>query len=656
MDFLNKPENKDTLHLIVGLSGPGNQVINNLNDIFFEMVTKLQEGDVMMLGGDYVQFCSDCCINASSDICGGGNYPSVLRSGKTQTQNPDPNALIITITDPKSCSCNNNINSGDIALSCCEKNTVYSGKSDVLINETLNAMKRGARIIWLDDLYFVSTVYPANKPVHDYILQRLKTSDNFYYYPISSWNRPPQNLHTHAKICHAWYLDSSNGYQNSYQTGIWGSYNPDFPMSEPTELSMIVTGLSSNGLIQIMTVYMISLCFFFLHVEPSKVPGTQNLDKSQLPSVGSQVYDGFWFRPTKSNITMYELLEPVTDILVMLGTKNSNLPKKGGIIDLWSIPASFYQPVTVKTVKTCGKKLDSFCESYTRKANEPQPYDRIYMVDTDVEFSFGANSIWGAGNQTSFTFTDDWICGLNLVKSIFTEAKEFVKVGLYGEFAECGLTDKGGNSCNGCCSYPDSQFVLRDTVSDTDVPIFLIENGPKDIKITDLNSKNVNIRWFTPDKNVKYGVIHWKFYMNEDSLLFSTQHPISWFYQCGNSQAQAENEGALGYDLKIKNSKNLVSYFNTLYQYFWTNKTTKSKLPGPELLPCSDGSKGCCKFSSNVCNNCYPGGLGTPEKPPSSIDDTWKTIAIISLIVLGIILLTIAFVLFKNSKSKIYPK
>ncbi|MHA1280054.1 MAG: hypothetical protein ACTSQ8_22905, partial [Candidatus Helarchaeota archaeon] len=131
---------------------------------------------------------------------------------------------------------------------------------------------------------------------------------------------------------------------------------------------------------------------------------------------------------------------------------------------------------------------------------------------------------------------------------------------------------------------------------------------------------------------------------------------ISWFYQCGNSQAQAENEGALGYDLKIKNSKNLVSYFNTLYQYFWTNKTTKSKLPGPELLPCSDGSKGCCKFSSNVCNNCYPGGLGTPEKPPSSIDDTWKTIGIISLIVLGIILLTIAFVLFKNSKSKIYPK
>ena len=181
MDFLNKPENKDTLHLIVGLSGPGNQVINNLNDIFFQMVTKLQEDDVMMLGGDYVQFCSDCCINASSDICGGGNYPSTIVSGKKPKSN--------------SCSCNNNINSGNIALSCCEKNNVYSGKSDVLINETLNAMKRGARIIWIDDLYFLSNVYPDNKPVHDYILQRLKTSDNFYYYPISSWNRPTK-IHT----------------------------------------------------------------------------------------------------------------------------------------------------------------------------------------------------------------------------------------------------------------------------------------------------------------------------------------------------------------------------------------------------------------------------------------------------------------------------
>ena len=42
--------------------------LNNLNDIFFQMVTKLQEDDVMMLGGDYVQFCSDCCIRGSKSI------------------------------------------------------------------------------------------------------------------------------------------------------------------------------------------------------------------------------------------------------------------------------------------------------------------------------------------------------------------------------------------------------------------------------------------------------------------------------------------------------------------------------------------------------------------------------------------------------------
>ena len=46
------------------------------------------------------------------------------------------------------------------------------------------------------------------------------------------------------------------------------------------------------------------------------------------------------------------------------------------------------------------------------------------MTDHNVEFTFGANSIWGSGDQTSYTFTNNWTCGLNLVKSIFTEAKK----------------------------------------------------------------------------------------------------------------------------------------------------------------------------------------------------------------------------------------
>ena len=218
------------------------------------------------------------------------------------------------------------------------------------------------------------------------------------------------------------------------------------------------------------------------------------------------------------------------------------------------------------------------------------------------------------------------------------------------------MTDKNGQACEGCCSYSDSQFVLRDTISDSQIPIYLIENGPKDIKVTDFN-KNINIRWFTPDKSVKYGVIHWKFYMNENSLLVSTQHPITWFYQCGNEQTPASNEGALGYDLKIKNGKNLVSYFNTLYQYFWTNKTQKSKIPGPDLLPCSDASKGCCKIVSNPCDRCYPGGLGTSGKVnPPDISNTWKDIGTITLIILGLILLIIAYVMITQFKTKIHPR
>ena len=137
MNLLESPNDKNTLHLIMGLSGPLLEPLNNLTDIYFKLVNNLQDGDLLMLGGDFVQMCQNCCINSNDKKCG-GNISNI--SG--------------------TCICNNKINNGNIPLSCCVNKPTNINND--LINAALQAMNRGARILLIDDLLFVSQTYVAD--------------------------------------------------------------------------------------------------------------------------------------------------------------------------------------------------------------------------------------------------------------------------------------------------------------------------------------------------------------------------------------------------------------------------------------------------------------------------------------------------------------
>ena len=49
------PPNEDTINVLSGLSGPGKQPENNLADFWLYNVKKLQSGDIMLCGGDFIQ-------------------------------------------------------------------------------------------------------------------------------------------------------------------------------------------------------------------------------------------------------------------------------------------------------------------------------------------------------------------------------------------------------------------------------------------------------------------------------------------------------------------------------------------------------------------------------------------------------------------------
>ena len=61
LNLLKLPDSPDTIHVIPGLSGPGSQDYNNLNVIYRQLVSLLEENDILFLGGDFVNMCMNCC-------------------------------------------------------------------------------------------------------------------------------------------------------------------------------------------------------------------------------------------------------------------------------------------------------------------------------------------------------------------------------------------------------------------------------------------------------------------------------------------------------------------------------------------------------------------------------------------------------------------
>ena len=201
LNLLKLPDSPDTIHIIPGLSGHGPQDYNNLNVIYRQLVSLLEENDVLFLGGDFVNMCMNCCINDSS----------------LKDVNPDmPNKICGSkdATSDESCNCTNKINQTNrfpgqatMPLSCCVDSKYrkgpYKGDQDELIDLALAAMNRGAKIFMLDDLMFMTKIYASSKPANDYMNMRLSSNSNFYHYVIPGMplDRSGDAPHTHSKIC-----------------------------------------------------------------------------------------------------------------------------------------------------------------------------------------------------------------------------------------------------------------------------------------------------------------------------------------------------------------------------------------------------------------------------------------------------------------------
>lgn len=191
------PPSKDTVNLLQGINDFQNKTLHNMSDIWYRLTLKTKKGDIVLLGGDFVLACSDCCF--TEDV-----------------------------------GCKRSKNSND----------------EVLIDLMVKKLHEGVKIIILEDLFFVEKLYTDEKPQYDFITTRLKqnSNGNFFHYTIPT----NHNISLHSKILTFFFLSEDK----PYLVSSLGSFNPSYPESRTNEIGLIVTGDVNNPLIQAIGSYM----------------------------------------------------------------------------------------------------------------------------------------------------------------------------------------------------------------------------------------------------------------------------------------------------------------------------------------------------------------------------------------------------------------
>ena len=545
------PDNDKTVKMTAGISGPGKQALNNLPKIWFENVKRLQKGDIMICGGDFIQACAGCCLPISSTT----GSMTCEEAGKLITPN-------YPCCDADKCGMN-------CICPCAEENPKFPPeKNDQdLIKETIAAMTRGAQVVFVDDFLFIETVYPDNKPNHDFVfLTLLKASQDiqnktqkqmFWWYVMPTEG----SLHIHAKVF-TFYFIGDNNKQKPYIISNIGSFNPSFPISLTLEISTVCTGLTTNTLMR---------------------------------GLGTYVYD--LVMAVIKNNEIYNNIEPqpLTDIRKILNIDDSLK----------------FQDIIYSDVLFCGK---TFCSKNIDNSKYHSDEQRINFKASNVEFKIGGEPklIFKRFNY-----------GLDLVNNLIADSKKYLKIGIMQNIIDM--------------SYGTNEYgwTIKDTIKtqvDKQLPIYLIQkpyppkgqaNNCENIyKIespmlwneTNLLGNNpIRMRWY------KSG-FHWKFYMNESTVLLSTQHPTDMFYS-------SSAVGTMGYEVTIK-SPEIVAYFDNLYNFYWKYTACKAGFDpqSPDDLPCSGGKdNNCCIIPNSIkTKTCFPGeteGIKYSLKENSCVED-----------------------------------
>ena len=615
------PYTPDTINMAFGLSGPGSQPLNNLNDLWLKATQNLQKGDLMVCSGDFVQACVACCLGkVETDKKGKKTYVADEEILKNYANQFSVNGHSVKVCDPscqanlenpktykngapfscdinsnqqncQECTVNNSSNPNDVPGMCltgCMNNyankcegTFDSCKTDSdckdnvkcvkqinnfpatdndldLFEELKAALKRGAYICFVIDSNFFVNVFPDTKIQSDFVFYQLRE--------ISEQTK-----------------------QNNF---LWFNLPPHGVKNPITEDQMYVHA---------------KICTAFYW-------GTDRTIKYLYSSLGS-------FNPSFPISLTLEIGSCITGILgspvieqISLFTYaflvNANLNHKGDFNnnnwgESWTILETMFlnnfQHWTLKfpsintngiltNIKFCGKLF-----TYGSPSSYDPLKDSKYVsfLEKNVTFFLGAEGAVSIPDQklgnTSNAYSNILPWGLTLMRNVISETDEYLKIGYYGNFLDC---DANSGTCGkGSGTLPwlinDS---MKNVLNDPSKTTYIIQKpNINNVKCTDTSEKDQNkckiesiseqlwplTSYRGSNKNFFYKWymktgLHWKFLMTDNSIFLSSQHPIKYFYGTGDPTDRSSTHG---YDLVLKTCPNILEYFNNMYNYIWDNRS-----------------------------------------------------------------------------------
>ena len=504
-DWLKPPE-AHTIHVMAGNSEPQkNSALNNLNQVWLKMTQSLTAGDVMVCGGDFVQCTSESCFLGPDPDPAHGVLTVTAEEAAKWNVNPNSNKACTTDAEMSQCATGSFMNSAptpymENRLSQCicpcspGKMKYPPGKDDsTLLNACISAMKRGAKIVFLDDSNFIAGIYPDNKKGRDFSNVTLQhasnqiTGDNgggFYWYYYS----PPDagGIMTHAKLCATFHATDTT---KPWLTTILGSFNPSYPMSLTFEIATVATGYLQNPVMECFgySIFdiMTNIVNFTYAIDlknpdggyhtgkvwnPTATPGPGGYAQKGCPKNQTSrwnkdhPYSNYCTIPPSSKDDPHGFLQPWYNVGVALGALEMNT--------FPPVPATWWKGIT----DTHWKEQGNWAESGAM-FGETTFYKTDDVLTTNLDFcglKFCGDSInkWGETNEQRISFHEKNVVvrvgmtptlrfprfnyGLQLINELIASTKKYLKVGLMTSFAN----NPGGTAAESVPSVMDYGWPL----------------------------------------------------------------------------------------------------------------------------------------------------------------------------------------------------
>jgi hypothetical protein len=441
-------------------------------------------------------------------------------------------------------------------------------------------------------------------------------------------------FNTHDKFTTFYFIGKKHS--DPYVLTTVSSFNPVWPDSLTAEMGIGLVGSIDNELIQ-------------------GVLNREYIEFSKLAEFVGYTGMGQYYSKTCYGNNAEALL-PLKAVLKQTSFKwPVNVPKVTFCGPVMCGPDALKKSVTIVDTNV---KMTLGTEGYYMYGTSPQGGPERGQ-DWWAQHNQNKNIDWGewtrgnlppAHGNCSFGADKEVACipyGLDLIRKMLSEAESYIKIGLFDGILElCAMQTA---TCTPSAAKGPTQVTAElKNAMDRGVDVFLIQKLPsmpenpkcagikdeKDCKAAEdcnwtadekscwsynkwpdeipesyaqfyewVKSIGKDKQFFT--KFTNKSAFHWKFYMTDKALCFSTQHPHDFFYN--NIYGPT-----LGIELLVENAPNIHAYYDSVFGYYWENMTEapKWKTDNPKKLPCASGktSGGCCKYdvSQSSTETCFP--------------------------------------------------